>query len=327
MKTLRYILAAVLLMFASQSVLAEPATFLVSSASSSGAYGAMLKEIQGVCNTDDFVIKEVPIANGGATENLEALVNNTVSAAFLHSDVIYALAQADSKYRQYKTLVNLYPEEIHVVALRTAKETKGGVAGIGGTMSVYASLSDLKGLKVGAAGGGIITARILTGQGEGHFDVVPLDNGKAVLEALKAGQIQAAIFVGGSPLPNIAQLNQAEYKLLPIGDTIASKVSGVYRPAVINYTNMKSGPVKTLAASAIILTRQYKTPKMVAPQVQFRSCFYDKLAELQETPGTHKKWQEVDPADHGVWEWYELPDGNVAPSSAPVTAAKPSTKK
>jgi TRAP-type uncharacterized transport system substrate-binding protein len=318
-KSLQCWLGYAALMIAS-SAFANPGEFLISAASSSGTYKLMLGEIKKFCDDEDFTIKEIP-NNGGATENLEALVNNTVSAAFLHSDVIYAMAQADSKYRNYKTLVNLYGEDIHVLALRIAKEKTGGVAGYGATPVVYSTLADLANRNIGAAGGSVITARILTGQGEGHFNVVPFDDGKDVIEALTNGHIQAAIFVGGSPLPNLAQLNATDFKLLPLGDAIASKVSGVYRPATINYTNLKSGPIKTLAASAIILTRQYKTPKMIAPQARFRECFYNKLDELRETPGTHKKWQEIDPSDHGVWEWYDLP------AASPATPEAPETKK
>jgi hypothetical protein len=88
---------------------------------------------------------------------------------------------------------------------------------------------------------------------------------------------------------------------------MTSLLSGVYRPAIINYANLNSGPVKTMAPQATLLTRRYTLPKLVAPQARFRACFYAHLEELQQTPGKHPKWQLVDPKDHGVWEWYEIP--------------------
>lgn len=288
---------------------AQQTRLLVAASSSSGTYKAMLAEIKDVCQTDNFIIDEAP-AKGGAVENLESLVNNQVSAAFLHSDVIYSAAMSDPNYRNLKTLVALYPEEIHVLVLRNSLAKAGGVGGYFAKTIEFTSLSDLAGLPVGAAGGGVITARLLTGSGEGKFTVVPYDSGKEVIDALTAGQIHAAIFVGGAPLPNLLTLKAEQFKLIPIGDAIASRLAAVYRPATISYSNLKSTNIRTLAPQALIVTRKYTTPKMIEPQRQFRECFYKNLEELKETPGKHPKWQLVDPTDHGVWEWYDIPGTN-----------------
>lgn len=301
---------------------------LVAAASSSGTYAAMLSEIKDVCLDENLNITTTDTKQGGATDNLAALKENRVQAAFLHSDVIYAAAQSDPDYRLLKTLVALYPEEIHVVALRNSITKKPGIGGFVSGYVQFNTLSDLAGYTVGASGGSYVTAQILKGQGEGKFLTVEFPNGGAVLNALKANQIQAAIFVGGSPLPNIVPLKAEEYKLLPIGESIAARVTGVYRPATINYRNLNSGSIKTLAASALILTRKYTIHKMIAPQAAFRQCFYDKLDELKETPGKHPKWQQVDPKDHGVWEWYELPEVRALGSPiAPNVRRNPASTK
>jgi TRAP-type uncharacterized transport system substrate-binding protein len=279
---------------------------IVADSSSSGTYAKMLAEIKDVCQTDDFIIDEAP-KHGGATDNLDALKNNRVSAAFLHSDVIFAAAMSDPSYKELKTLVALYPEEIHIVTLRTSITKAAGLTNYFSKPVQFNSLSDLSGYNVGAAGGGVITARILTGQGEGHFNVIDLQEGKNVIPALQSGQIQAAIFVGGSPLDNITALNGNEFKLIPIGDSISSRVQSVYRPATINYPNLQSGPIKTMAPVATLVTRKYTRPQMIAPQAAFRACFYAHLDDLKETPGKHPKWALVDPNDHGVWDWYDLP--------------------
>lgn len=307
----RFGLGMVFSLLALASLGAQQDRLIIADASSSGTYKSMLVEIKDVCD-GNISIDEAAV-KGGAVENLDALVNNRASAAFLHSDVIYSAAMADPSYRNLKTLVALYPEEIHVLALRNSKATTGGVGGYFSKTVTFNSLSDLKGFAVGAAGGGVITARLLTGQGGGEFNVVAFDSGSEVLNALKTGQIHAAIFVGGAPLPNISQLSADEFKLIPIGESISGRMGGVYRPATINYTNLKSGQIRTLAPQALIVTRKYNTPKMVTPQAAFRACFYRNLEELRETPGKHPKWQLVDPNDHGVWEWYDIPNVTAAP--------------
>ncbi len=288
--------------------------FIVAAASSSGTYMEMLKQIGGVCNSDDFTIVEADV-KGGATDNLSALLGNKVSAAFLHSDVIYFYGQTEPKYHDYKTLVSLYPEDIHIVALRNSGLKAGGYAGtgIGAKLVEFTTMTDLAGYKVGAAGGGVITARILAGQGDGRFEVVQFNSGSEVLPALERGEIQAAVFVGGAPLTNISGLSADKFKLLSINETAANKLSGVYRRTTINYVNLRSDNIPTLAPMAVIVTRKYTVAKFVAPQRHFRECFLAGLSELQETPGNHPKWQLVDSADHGVWEWLEIP-GAAAPT-------------
>lgn len=288
-------------------VFAQGHTLLIADASSSGTYKAMLGQLIGVCSSGDFEIKEAPGITGGATDNLDALVNNKVAAAFLHSDVIAARGMADPAMKRFKTLAALYPEDIHVLTLRNSKTKVHLIQTV-----QFTSLVSLRGYKVGAAGGGVITARVLTGQGEGHFDVVEYGSGKEVIAALDNNEIQAAIFVGGAPLPNIETLSGDQYKLIPIDPDIANRVSSFYRPTVIQYNNLRSGPIHTIAPMAIIVTRQYTIPSMVQPQREFRQCLYEHLGELQQTPGMHPKWQLVDPNEHGMWDWYEIPSTTAA---------------
>jgi len=277
--------------------------FTIAADSSSGTYHRMLSEIQNVCSTDDLNVKEAPGITGGAPGNLDALVNNRAQAAFLHSDVFFANAQADPSYKKFQTLVALYPEPIHVIALRVSKTKKLGTFAFG-TVD-FASLADMKGFKVGAAGGGVFTARILQGQGEGGFTTVPYNSGGDVITALENGDIAGAIFVGAAPLPNIEKLNKQAFKLLPIGESIANRVQGVYRPVSINYAGLTNGPLKTLAPVATLITRKYSTPAMVNVQRKFRQCFYQHLGELQDTGSPN--WQVVSAEDHGVLDWYEIP--------------------
>jgi TRAP-type uncharacterized transport system substrate-binding protein len=307
----RHFFASMFLVLFGLSIFAQN-TFTVADDSSSGTYKKMLGEMIGVCSTDDLNIVEAQGVTGGAPGNLDALVNNRAQAAFLHSDVFFANAQADPTYKRFQTLLALYPEPIHVLALKVSKSKKPGTFSFG--TQEFNSLADTRGYQVGAAGGGVITARILQGQGEGGFTVTPFERGDDVINALNKGDIAAAIFVGAAPLPNIEKLDKNNYKLLPIGESIASRVQGVYRPVSINYRGLTNGPLKTLAPLATLLTRKYNTPERVAIQRKFRECFYKHLGELQDSGSPN--WQAVDPNDHGVLDWYEIP------GTAPRTKGK-----
>lgn len=286
----------------------------VAANSSSGTYHKMLTEITGVCSEVD--VKEAQGIAGGAPGNLEALVNNKVQAAFLHSDVYVAQSMADSSYAKYQTLIALYPEPIHVLALRQSKTSKLGKLSFG--TQDFSTLSDMTGFSVGAAGGGVYTAKILSGQGRGGFNVVAFETGDDVIRALRGGQVAAAIFVGAAPLPNIEKLSGSEFKLLPIGESIASQVGAVYRPATISYRGLTMGPLKTLAPVATLLTKRYNTGARIETQRAFRQCFYKHLGELKDNGSPN--WESVEEDDHGVPSipWYNIPDTQSAAVSRKV---------
>lgn len=281
----------------------DTSSITIAASSSSGTYKKMLGEIIGACSDDKFSIVEVKEVTGGSPGNLDALMNNKAQAAFLHSDVFFANAQSDPSYKRFQTLVALYPEPIHVLALRVSKTKKEGALSFG-TIE-FNSLSDMKNVAVGAAGGGVYTARILKGQGDASFTVTSFDDSHKMLEALDKGEVAAVIFVGAAPLPNLTSLDKNKYKLLPIGEQISSKVKGIYRPATINYNGLTNGPIQTMAPLATILTRKYSTPKKLAAQRHFRECFYKNLNELKDNGSP--SWQSVEMNDRGVLDWYEIP--------------------
>lgn len=293
----KVILSTLFSLFAVLAVFAQNTnTLRVADDSSSGTYKKMLGELVSVCSTEDFTIQEVAVS-GGAPGNLDALYNNKADAAFLHSDVFIANAQADPSYNRFKTLVALWPEPIHILALRASKTKKNVFQTV-----TFNSLTDVAGFTVGAAGGGVFTARLLQGQGQGGFTVQEYPTGADVIKALDNGEIAVAIFVGAAPLPNLEKLNKANYKLIPIGDSIANRVVGVYRPTKITYNGLTNGPVSTLASVATLLTKTFQTPAKVKAQAALRACFVQHLAELQDSFSPN--WQTVQPNDEGTLNNY-----------------------
>jgi hypothetical protein len=54
----------------------------------------------------------------------------------------------------------------------------------------------------------------------------------------------------------------------------------------------------------------------------FRTAALKAIPDLKETTGTHRKWKQVDPSDHGKWTWYELPTVAAAPAPQAKGAKK-----
>lgn len=281
--------------------------FLVADGSSSGTYKQFLKEMIPVFEGAGVNLDFQEVDSTGAIDNLDKLVNNDVMAAFMHADVIYHRSKNDSASKleeRYQTLLTLFPEDVQFITLSKPKKV-GGIAGIGYKTITMNSISDLAGMKVGAAGGGYITSSIVKLMSDIPYEVVKYNSGKEVLAALDNGEVDAVEFTGAAPLPNLKDLGP-DYKVLSVPDNIIDKLKTIYQPSQITYTKMSAQPIRTVAVPCLLVARVYKTPKLVAALKSMRSTFFKKLTELQETPGNHKKWQDVDPTNHGPWVWMEL---------------------
>ena len=276
----------------------------IADASSSGTYHQLFTEMKETMIQYSAIDIVESNMGGGALENLDALLSNKVNACFVHADVVAWKAKTED-LTEYKTLLCLHQEDVHILALNQPIVTDKGFAGYGQKTKTLTQLSDLSGLNVGAAGGGWVTANLIRLLSEVQYNVVPkFASGNDVISALNNGSIQAAIFVGAAPLPNIEKLN-SNYKLISIPDP--SKLKSVYKPSTISYLNIGSSSVPTISVPCILLSKTYKTPKFVSALSGFRKTFCGSLDELKETVGKHKAWQKVNCSDHGPWNWYELP--------------------
>jgi TRAP-type uncharacterized transport system substrate-binding protein len=287
--------------------------FLVAAGSSSGTYKEFLKEI--IASTPDSGLTFQEVSSHGAVENLDLLINNKVMGAFLHADVIAHRnknepnAQLDKKFQ---TLLPLFTEEVHFVALTESKRKVGGTLGYGAKPVVIKTIDDLSNLNVGAAGGGWITANMVKFLSDIPFRVLPtFTSGADVLSALDKGEIDAAVFVGAAPLPNLEKLD-SKYKILAIQGTTADKLKQQYQSSSVTYTKMSPSPVPTVASQCIFVSKVYKSKVFVNALSQFRTSFFDNLDTIKETPGNHPKWNSVSIDNRGPWVYLEL--GTNAPA-------------
>lgn len=307
----RTIVFALFAVFTASVFAQQQVDFLIADGSSSGTYKQFLKELTPVFAEAGVPLTFKEVDSSGAVENLDKLVNNEVMAAFMHADVIYHRSKNEPTAKleeKFQTLVALFPEDIHFVALTVSKRQVGGTLGFGAKPVVINDVSDLKGCKVGAAGGGFITANVIKLLSDVPYEIVKYNSGSDVLKALDAGEVDAVVFVGAAPLPNLKDLG-ADHKILPIPSFIGDKLKMLYHPSQVTYTKMSAQPVTTVSVPCLLVSRVYKSKKMVTALTTMRTAFYNNLDTLKETPGNHKKWQDVSPDEHGPWNWLNLGDG------------------
>jgi len=302
----KYILAAAALSIVALSAQAQQVK--VATGSPKGTYHALFANIAEKCG-EQMAMIEVP--SSGSLENLDKLAGKEVGAAFMQTDALFASAQGRD-LGNIKTLIAFNKESVHVVApVASGLKTSGNMVGYGKQDIVFSTAEDLTGYKVAAAGGSMITAQLIKLQGQLNWTIVPVDSADAALAAAKAGQVQAAVLVGGQPLGNVKALG-TDFKLLGFKQGTVDLLKTVYVQDKLSYPKLAQSAVNTIATEALLVTRTVNTPERIATLANFRSCVLKNVPEWQDADGAHPAWAQVDVANKGKWAYYDLPAGKPA---------------
>ena len=252
----------------------------------------MFKNLGLVC-TQSAYLREV--GTSGSLENIDLVLDNKVSLAFIQSDVLKAREQIDKDPRveSIKALLPLYNEEIHLFAKPpvTKKSIFGKISIIGIT-----KFADLKNKRVAAWGGSLITAKVLSAKFVVPYTIVSVKDQPAAFAALNAGQVDAVLAVVGQPaawVKNVSGVN-----LVPIAFSPA--LDGIYTQAKLIYPTLSAQSVPTVAVQSILATRDFKTEDKKKLLLSYQKCALSKLTDLQEGEGMHPKWQDV---TFKMWPW------------------------
>lgn len=274
---------------------AQAATFLdVATGARGTTSNAMYQDIGHVCTNAAF-LREVHTS--GSVENVDLLLGNKVSLAFVQLDVLKARDQVDHdpRAKEIRTLLPLNLDEIHLIARVPKKGFLGRSQGI-------SKFSDLKGKRLGAWGGSFITANVLRAKSGINMDVVSFKERDEAMKALNAGQVDAVLAVVGQPADWVKALSPQQYILAPL-DIDAGAVKDFYQPARLIYPQFGNS-VPTYGVQRLLVTRNFKTPERRQQLLAYQKCAQSKLSELQEGEGMHPKWSEVDFKSSG-WPLYK----------------------
>ena len=269
-------------------------------------YGIMGAELMGRCNLNgEFAAFET---KGGGTANRQLLIENKVELAMMQTDMLeFAKRSNPSSVENIRTLANMHTEEVHFIARADVKKEGGYILGIGSKSVTFNTLTDLAGRTVGAVGGSVDTASVISNASGLKFGVQRMNNATELTKALLDGKFDAIVMVVGAPSDIVASLPGA-FKILPISKEVQQKLidSKLYSPAKLSYDNLKANGIDTVAVRSVIATRVYASDEMQTSLKKFRQCFYSSVNALKDKRGTHPKWQSIDPKLQTGWQWYEL---------------------
>jgi hypothetical protein len=161
----------------------------------------------------------------GSIENVEAIRDGLLESGLSQADIAYWAYtgarnfEKDGAIENLRAIANLYQEGLHII-VRADSE--------------IAAIADLKGKRVALSekgSGSLVTARLVLeayGLSEKRIKPEYLAIGPA-MDRLRDGGVDAVMFVGGSPLPAIADLAQTvDIRLLPVDGEPAQKLREKY---------------------------------------------------------------------------------------------------
>jgi uncharacterized protein len=179
------------------SLCAQTASALtIATGPSDGSYFQIAQDIKNVVGKEGIDLQVMPTK--GSMENIELLGAGKVDLAIVQLDALRFISDVVKQdagldlFERIKVVMNLYPEEIHILTNKKEIQTFYNLEG--------------KRVSVGPPGGGTaVTAAVLFNV----YDIKSIVSEEPFEEAVKKmeqGALDAVIFVGGAPVPFIGKL-------------------------------------------------------------------------------------------------------------------------
>ena len=180
--------------------------FTIATGPSDGTYFQIAQDIKSVAAKEAIDIQVT--STKGSLENIQLLGTGKLDLAIVQLDALRFVSDVIKQqmgldlFDRIKVILNLYPEEIHVISNKNNIQTFYQLEG--------------KRLSVGTEGGGTtITAAVLLAV----YDIkatVSFDSFDDAIKKMEQGNLDAVMFVGGAPLPFITKLSsQVHFVRLP----------------------------------------------------------------------------------------------------------------
>jgi uncharacterized protein len=252
--------------------------FTIATGPSDGSYFQIAQDIKSVAGKEDIDIQVMPTK--GSIENIQLLGAGKVDLAIVQLDALRFVSEVLKQrkgldlFDSIKVILNLYPEEIHVLSNKNDVQTFYQLEG--------------KRVSVGTEGGGTaITAAVLLAV----YDIkamVSFDTFDDAIKKMEQGDLDAVMFVGGAPVPFIGKLDsKVHFVRLPANPTLEQ----IYLRTSLGKSQYSwaAADTETYAVPASIMGLDKKNEKSVA-QMQKLVLAILNSADYLRANG-HPKWK------------------------------------
>jgi TRAP transporter TAXI family solute receptor len=250
----------------------------IATGSAEGTYYKIAQDMKQLAGKEGIPIEV--IETGGSFENVNLLGAGKVDLAIMQLDVLRFVAEIMRKetglnvLQEAKVVLNLYPEEIHIIAknptIRTLNQLDGKKVSVGPERSGSALTAEVL-----LAGFGLNVERVF-------------DAPEEAVKKLAGGDIDALIFVGGAPVPAFTNLDKSfHFVALPQN----SGLEEIYpKKTIAKSVYTWADNVETHAVPSVIMTRNRDERDYIATlQKLVLSILVNK--EDLDTTG-HPKWKD-----------------------------------
>ena len=285
MKTI--FLALVLSLFAQAA-----SAFTIATGPSDGSYFQIAQDIKNVAGKEQIDIQVIPTK--GSIENLQLLGTGKVDLAIVQLDALRFVSDVLKKQKDFdlfdsiKVVLNLYPEEIHVLSNKSDIQTFYQLDG--------------KRISVGTEGGGTaITAAVLLSV----YDLnatVSFDSFDDAMKKMEQGNLDAVMFVGGAPVPFIGKLDsKVHFVRLPANPALEE----IYLRTNVGKSQYSwaAADTETYAVPASIMGLDERDQKHAAQMQQLVLAILNSADYLKASG--HPKWQSSIIQTYFMYRGYE----------------------
>ncbi|HEX7233339.1 MAG TPA: TAXI family TRAP transporter solute-binding subunit [Candidatus Binatia bacterium] len=231
------------ILFAALFIHSQALALTIATGSAEGTYFKIAQDIKQVAEKEGIPIEI--IQTNGSFDNINLLGAGKVDLAILQLDVLRFVAEIMLKetgfdvMQEAKVVLNLYPEEIHIIAkdpkIRTVQELQGKRVAVGPEKS-----------------GSALTAEVLLAGLNVHIDRA-FDTPDEAIKKIASGDLDALVFVGGAPVPAFRNLD-ASFHFVTI--PAESGLEQIYPKKKIEQNAYSwAGELETYAVPSVIITR------------------------------------------------------------------------
>jgi TRAP transporter TAXI family solute receptor len=252
--------------------------FTIATGPSDGSYFQIAQDIKSVAGKEDIDIQVIPTK--GSIENIQLLGAGKVDLAIVQLDALRFVSEVLKQQKgldlfdSIKVILNLYPEEIHVLSNKNDVHTFYQLEG--------------KRVSVGTEGGGTaITAAVLLTV----YDIkatVSFDTFDDAIKKMEQGDLDAVMFVGGAPVPFIGKLDsKIHFVRLPANPTLEQ----IYLRTSLGKSQYSwaAADTETYAVPASLMGLDKKNEKSVAQMQKLVLAILNSADDLRANG--HPKWK------------------------------------
>jgi uncharacterized protein len=266
--------------------------FTIATGPSDGSYFQIAQDIKNVAGKEQIDIQVMPTK--GSIENIQLLGSGKVDLAIVQLDALRFVTDVLKKQKDFdlfdsiKVILNLYPEEIHVLSNKDDIQTFYQLEG--------------KRISVGTEGGGTaITAAVLLSV----YDLkamTSVDSFDDAMKKMEQGNLDAVMFVGGAPVPFIGKLNsKVHFVRLPANPALEQ----IYLRTSVGKSQYSwaAAETETYAVPASMMGLDKKDEKYAAQMQQLVLAILNSADYLKANG--HPKWKSSIIQTYFVYRGYE----------------------